>query len=1212
MPPARKTAKRVAVTALVLLILLLLLALAAPKILNLEPTRQAIAALVQETLGGDLTYQEIDISFFPSPTATVRGGKLGVGNRFQAQWKELKVRPDLLSLLSAAPRIAELDLTGPQIRYRLRPTAQEPEKPSAMPATVELPPLPMADHDLQLKITNGTFHLEAAGEDTIRCRNINGRLDLTHDQLAIKLSGTADAWQELDLTAQFEPSSWRGSARIEVQQLHLEKLASMLAPGFSTHLGESVLDGSIQLTGKGKKDWSGKINGTIPVLTLLDTKGPMVIRGGHFAASVQVTNGDINAELDKLVLTEPSATFSGRFSVSQAAPHFQMVLTATDANLDSARPIALRLFSRQRVARKIFDVLRGGEVATVTFESHGNNRHEIGNHHHFRITGHVNNGDIHVPTVDLDLVKVAGDFVVQDGILQGTDLVGRMGRSNAKEGRLTLDLTDGKGPFALDLLFDADLQGLPPLLSRLVKKPSFVREMGLIEQIDGRAQGRLIIGDRRNNVRVQVYATEIHANSSYRRIPYPVRIEGGGFQYRDNQVTLDHLRGILGTTAFQDLSVNLDWTGPPRLTVNAPDTKVNLPEIFSWLVSYPLIRKKISSLHGFRGSAQLTGVEMNGPILHPDQWQFKVAGEMRQFSMDASFLPSTLATPEGTFSATPEALTFQANKARLLDTSGSVSGTITDYLKGVDGIKLRVRGKLQPKTYRWCAKLFQIPDYLTLRAPFYLSKSLLTWDRAGKVSITASVAFPDGPDVGIVLTNSRHTLRLERLVVNDTYSRAEFVLKLRKSVLNVQFKGQINGKTLDRIFAENDFLTGSINGKMTMTIPFKRWTGFTAQGVLIGTGVNKAWSLAWQRRWPFTLDTISLQAEQNLIKISSATLNWDGAPLQVSGQVRFLKQKCAYDLNVDASKLTWEQLLELAQPDIPQKGRKAARKANSPAAPEQPSVKGTIRLRADRFHYGTFVWEPFRADLTILDKSIDFRIVNARNCGIDTPGTGSFAPGRFSIGINAKARHQPINSTLTCFWNKQGIMDGAFDFDARFTSSGKPEHFWKSLGGNLKFTAQNGRIYRFTILSKVFALLNLTEIFRGKTPDLVKEGFAYNTMALSGPIEQGTLHMDGYLDGASMRIAWKGECNLKNQTVDMTVLVAPLKTVDSIIKHIPLANKLFKGSIVSIPVKVTGPLDNPEVVPLPATAVGKGILGFIERTLKLPLIIIQPLLSPDQ
>jgi hypothetical protein len=69
--------------------------------------------------------------------------------------------------------------------------------------------------------------------------------------------------------------------------------------------------------------------------------------------------------------------------------------------------------------------------------------------------------------------------------------------------------------------------------------------------------------------------------------------------------------------------------------------------------------------------------------------------------------------------------------------------------------------------------------------------------------------------------------------------------------------------------------------------------------------------------------------------------------------------------------------------------------------------------------------------------------------------------------------------------------------------------------------------------------------------------------------------------------------------------------VDRIVKKIPLISSVLGGKLISIPFRAKGKLENPTVIPLSPTAVGSGVLGVLERTLKLPIKIIQPIL-PDE
>jgi hypothetical protein len=67
--------------------------------------------------------------------------------------------------------------------------------------------------------------------------------------------------------------------------------------------------------------------------------------------------------------------------------------------------------------------------------------------------------------------------------------------------------------------------------------------------------------------------------------------------------------------------------------------------------------------------------------------------------------------------------------------------------------------------------------------------------------------------------------------------------------------------------------------------------------------------------------------------------------------------------------------------------------------------------------------------------------------------------------------------------------------------------------------------------------------------------------------------------------------------------------VDRIIDHIPLVSQILGGKLISIPFRATGKMKDPDVLPLPATAVGSELLGILERTLTLPYTIMQPLVN---
>jgi uncharacterized protein YhdP len=170
-----------------------------------------------------------------------------------------------------------------------------------------------------------------------------------------------------------------------------------------------------------------------------------------------------------------------------------------------------------------------------------------------------------------------------------------------------------------------------------------------------------------------------------------------------------------------------------------------------------------------------------------------------------------------------------------------------------------------------------------------------------------------------------------------------------------------------------------------------------------------------------------------------------------------------------------------------------------------------------------------------------------------------------------------------------------------------------SLTGDFELIARDGNIFKATILSNILTFLNTTEILFGKNPGIGKEGFAYKTIKLKATLENGRLTLkEAVMDGASMELIGQGYIDLIEQKVNLTVLVAPLKTVDRVIKMTPLVGYILAGSLVSIPLAVTGDYAQPKISILPIAAVGRGVLGILERTLKLPLKIIEPIFSKEE
>jgi hypothetical protein len=339
------------------------------------------------------------------------------------------------------------------------------------------------------------------------------------------------------------------------------------------------------------------------------------------------------------------------------------------------------------------------------------------------------------------------------------------------------------------------------------------------------------------------------------------------------------------------------------------------------------------------------------------------------------------------------------------------------------------------------------------------------------------------------------------------------------------------------------------------------------------------------------------------LDLKTTDLTWGASQLTLVGEMEFAKNDILLDMAISADGIEWIQVEKVLD-----QIRKSKTDSDRPAG--KGNLLGTLRVQTDRFSYESYSVQPLHLEISFeTDKAI-ITVNRADVCGISFQGLLKVSEQTMDIYMVPAAVDQDLASAITCITDEKSLATGTYNISGELLSKSKPVEFMRSFSGNVKFSAEEGRIYRFGLLAKILAILNVTEIYRGEVPDLTGEGFAYHSMSASAEIKDGMLIMkECNIDGVSMGIACEGKIDLADKKMDLVILVAPFKTVDRIVKFIPLVGHILGGKLISIPFRAKGDLRDPSVIPLPPTAVGTKVLGILERTLKLPITIIQPVFS---
>ncbi len=536
------------------------------------------------------------------------------------------------------------------------------------------------------------------------------------------------------------------------------------------------------------------------------------------------------------------------------------------------------------------------------------------------------------------------------------------------------------------------------------------------------------------------------------------------------------------------------------------------------------------------------------------------------------------------------------------------SGEVKE-IKGVAALdSLRLRGPLDtPAEWHFevagSARSFELdsprlPQRIMLRSPVTLSGVRLVRD-ATTTALSGELTAPGGLSGAADVVWSAEKVDIKRLHVRDAQSDATISLLMAGNESALGFKGRLSKSTVDALIEDNHLLGGWIRGDFRVDI----FSEAPARSMMEGTLEAEDVLVGGRRGEPLRLGQVSLAGSDGTLAVDATVdVGADSHP-RVHGSIRREASGLVASLDLTADHLDWARLEPLIIEQRPGEGD-----ADLSGALPVP-VRGTVRVAAQSFTFHGYTWRPLHATVKLSPPRYTVTVANARLCGITTPGTIKIGPEELELHFRPAAKEQPLDPALTCLWNEKGLVTGSFDLTGEVSAKAPPADLPEAMRGHLDFGASNGRIYRILMIARAFSLLSIATGSVGNMPGLAAKGLAYDRINLAADVHGTTLAVKrAVLDGPTAKLACAGSIDAAKQQLDLTLLVAPLRSVDSILSHLPGFNKILGGSLVSVPVKVSGPMRDPRVVPLDPALVGKEMLGFMRRTLKLPVKLLQPLL----
>jgi len=183
---------------------------------------------------------------------------------------------------------------------------------------------------------------------------------------------------------------------------------------------------------------------------------------------------------------------------------------------------------------------------------------------------------------------------------------------------------------------------------------------------------------------------------------------------------------------------------------------------------------------------------------------------------------------------------------------------------------------------------------------------------------------------------------------------------------------------------------------------------------------------------------------------------------------------------------------------------------------------------------------------------------------------------------------------------KKGILEGRLR--GRISLMGKrgASSPARGLSGEAHLEADDGRLWKFVLFSKIFSIVNILSI-----EDLFELGLRYKSISGDFTIKDGIVHSENlYLESPSLRMSALGDIDLEEKTIDGVLAMHPFVTIDKIISTIPVAGWIITGrtrSTISMYYKVSGPLKKHKVEPIHIKGLARDVFGILQRLVEEPV-----------
>ena len=1213
--PLKPRTKVILVVVLTLLVGLMALV---PRLLQMDRIREQVVEQVNRELGGAITLGRLEWHWLPLPHLAVYETHFE-NDDLALSLPEGSIYPKWWTVFGEQVQVAKVLLEQPEIAIKRLPLAMQPDRPLPnLDITVIDGTLSVAANDSWPHFHNKPFTVDALSVDAV----------IGPGAVELAVTGNPSFGEYFDINAIIPRSDDAFLLECDLRKLRLHEAFTQVGDG-RLALAESVttLKGSLQ--GRGQETFKARLNGDLPALLAFPANKKILFAGGSADLTAVKTGEDLLLRVGRLAFAEPGLAVTGTVrrsasTIQGGEPLWQIDMKGDDLALAPIRRALLAQWPDNYVAKTVCGIVLDGTAKKGAFSFHGATA-DFQNVRNMEISAESDNATISPPVGGLVLTETKGSMRIKGGKLTVRGDSARLGNSTGRDCRLVLGLPSDDHEFRLDVDIAADVADLPGVLKKLVHHQRFQEELARFDKAEGAASGHLHIGEDLRDLAVTVQVDAMHGRGAYDRLSKPFSVESGQLTVAPGRVEWREVRGALGPHRVTRGSGAVSWDGETHLAITELDGSLDATEALSADLSFfgPLTAPITENITKAEGTIAVSNTHLSGKAADPTTWQGGFDLGFGKLMVETPRLPAPLLIASGKASVGNARFSLANLTGTLFGDPFTAHAELNHHaLNNLLGTVV-LQGRVGKELGQWLREQRLIPEPLFPKLPVSVDTLALTLQPGhgytARGLLSPVVATGKAPKVDFsVDTTADNPMKLAmRVSAPDEEAKitVDLLDRVRETFL-FSWKGKLSGKTASLLLDRQELLQGTVSGDFQLLMP-RDSAKISASGQLDATAFRLPLSGSPDRF--LDVQELRLTGTGHGLQVRHLALQREGCEgAHLSGTVSPVADGLSLSLDLAARSLNRQAALQILD-DLKQL---RGEQNQGPGHPWQ--ITGTVRFNLEEFLSGppaaptlgrpaasTLVWRPLVGEIHILPEwKMSATINTGKLCCLSTTGQWFSLPelGQSNFTLKSLCAEQPrFEKVLPCLGYPQDIIEGGFSLDGRL--SGQKDK-WSD--GEITITSQQGRILRMKLLSKIFSVVNITDLLRLVEPgeDGHTRGFPYSDLLFKAHVKENELIIDeAVIRGEGLNLFIKGRLHLTTYAVDAVVMISPLKTIDAIIAKIPLLGRVIggeTGTVVTFPVAVTGNIADPEVTLLPPSQVGEGVLNIIKRAITLPFHLLAP------